>query len=125
MNVKLRVIPRPTSKSRSHIVFDSKSGSIMKGLADVPTYCCGGCGAPLVEGVHAKQFVDESQPIDSIGAHISPLRFPPGDYRITDTLAIPTEQITVLSVGPMVLSCGQCGASNEMISPNQLFDQAH
>jgi hypothetical protein len=124
MNVKLKVIPKP-SNSRTQIIFDNKNGPILKGTAmDIPSYCCGQCGTVLVEGIHAKQFVDKSRELDSAGARIVPLDFPAGGYRVSQTLNVPADNLTVFSEnGPLVLTCGQCQASNEMVTPNQIFDK--
>jgi hypothetical protein len=91
---------------------------------NVPVYCCGNCGAALIEGVHAKQFVDGSRPVDSLGARVAPLGFDLGDYLISATVTIPTESNTLVSLnGPLVVTCGRCQKSNEVVAPNQLFDE--
>jgi hypothetical protein len=125
MKVKLNVIPRPTPKSRSHIVaMPQVVGPIFKGSArDVPQYCCGTCEAVLIEGIHAKQFIDASRPVEDLGATTAPLDLNLGDHMISATITVHMEHHTLVAFnGPLVLSCPACGSANEMISPNQLFD---
>ena len=125
MEVRLPVIDRPKQKTRSHVLIDHGGPAFVGPVSGVPSYHCGGCGQVLVTGVHAKQFLDGSRPIESAGATINrPVALDPGDYRITAAIDVKSEKSVLLSYnGPAVLSC-PCGASNEMIVPNQLFDES-
>jgi hypothetical protein len=98
-------------------------GPFLKGTAtDVPQYCCGGCGHCLIQGVHAKQFVDKSHPLESIGAKIKGIDLPVGDYLISDTVQVLDEKLTLFTeCGPLIITCSKCPTTNQMMSPNQLF----
>jgi hypothetical protein len=124
--MKLKTVQKPESKSRAHILFMGIGMPFLRGRAkDVPSYACGSCGTVLVEGMHAKQFIDKSRPFDSAGAHIFPLiEFPIGDYPIWNTINVDNEMMTLLSEkGPVIITCGHCQSSSEMVAPNQLFDE--
>jgi hypothetical protein len=76
----------------------------------------------LVQGVHAKQFIDKSRPIESLGAEIHGVEIPAGDYFISATIQARDEKLTLFAErGPLLITCPQCRAINQMVSPNQLF----
>ena len=106
--VALTVIPRPTTGSRSHFVPAPGAVPVLKGtLVDAPTYCCGSCGAILIEGVRAEQFIDASQPFHSDRERtLHPAVIRPGEHAIKRTIAILDETLTTITDnGPLVLTC--------------------
>jgi hypothetical protein len=121
--IKLRVISHPKKGRRSHLILDSKTGPILKGNSvDAPAYCCGKCGAILIEGVAAEQFIDASHPVYSdreLEIWAVPLK--PGEHIVKQTIPVPDKRTTTITDnGPLVLTCYQCGATNEMTAPNIL-----
>ena len=114
--VFLKTITRPSFNSRSHIIFDALEGPIFRGTSqNARSYCCGQCGAVLIEGVESYQFIEATEPLLPAQELID---IPRGDYVVTSTLLVSGSSTMVVSFnGALVLTCFVCQERNEMAGP--------
>jgi hypothetical protein len=134
MNVRLKITQNPNIKGQDATrtvlstfpvgSLESQERPVLRGKAECPTYVCGKCGNPLVQGIPAKNFIDNSRPLESVGATILPLDFPAGTYPLGSTLELGAPTVSLVSYnGPFILECPACHSENEMIAPNMIFDE--
>ena len=99
----LTVIPDPV-RTRSTLLRGGEGTVVFRGASTSPVYTCGGCGAPLIEGVEGTHLVDLVLACNACGAfnespatdtaHLNPSRvggpvmFPPGRYELTDEMDV-------------------------------------
>jgi hypothetical protein len=123
MNVPLKVVAQPAPKTRCVLTLKPGSlGPLLKGATDdAPTYCCGNCGACLIEGVRASQFVNADEPFHSNYDVYHPVYMKVKETLISKTAIVPTEIVTTFTKnGPLLLTCPQCLHLNEMLAPNAI-----
>jgi hypothetical protein len=121
-DVKLKIVPKPEPKTRVLLTLNAKTGPILQGKAkDAPRFCCGACGALLIDGIYANQFVDGTQDIYVGSETWRPVALTPEEHVISKPLRIIDElQTTITMTGPFLLTCYQCRSVNEMFAPNVL-----
>jgi hypothetical protein len=112
MHVFLKTVSRPGPHSRSHVTLCTLKGPLFRGDSiDAPSYCCGHCGAVLIEGVESDRFAEADKLILSSEELVDLM---PGDYVARSTLVASGSTTIVSFNGPLVVTCSLCYRSNEM-----------
>ncbi len=101
--IPLAVIPDP-GLTRSTLLREGEDSVIFSGDFEGPIFTCGGCDAPLIEGVRRTHVVDLVLFCRACGAYCEspastladidpasierPVMFPPGRYELTDVITV-------------------------------------